>query len=117
MLLFVWCVLCSVQWWFEADVTMLHGIAMQETVDHLIANTSVLSCKRWYMEAINEGELKLSASILKRGWNIASMSIATRGWDFRRKGPISCNGGVVCLWSRAVVVGEVTDLCVAGPHG
>jgi hypothetical protein len=89
---------------------------MQETVDHLIANTSVLSCKHFYMEAVNEGELKLSGSILARGWNIASLAIATRGWDFR-KGPINCNNGEVRLWSRVVVVGEVTDLCVAGPHG
>jgi hypothetical protein len=67
---------------------------MQEALEHLLDSTNVLNCKKSPEEAIHGGEIKLSASILERGWNIASLSTATRGWDFRNA-TFTCNSETI----------------------
>ena len=58
----------------------------------MIDKTEVVTCKKTMTQAINMGEIALSMKLLANGWNIASMAVATRGWDFRvQRG---CNANV-----------------------
>jgi hypothetical protein len=42
-------------------------------------------------DAVYKAEMAMSAKMLANGWNIGSMAVAYRGWDFRVKR--SCNAG------------------------
>lgn len=54
-----------------------------EALEYLIDKTDVVTCKKTMNQAINMGEIALSMKLLANGWNIGSMAVATRGWDFR----------------------------------
>jgi len=56
-----------------------------EALEFLIDETEVVTCKKSMPEAIDFGEIALSSKILNQGWNIGSLSVAYRGWDFRRQ--------------------------------
>lgn len=101
---------------------MLTWARSQETLEYLIDETQVITCKKTMREAIDYGEIALSAKILARGWvslplqrrvniltflskqNIGSLAVAYRGWDFRVQR--TCNGNRVCVPSRAVPAGN-----------
>ncbi len=62
----------------------------------MIDKTDVVTCKTTMAEAIQTGEIAMSMKVLDNGWNIGSMIVAYRGWDFRVKR--SCNGGKDPNW-------------------
>jgi hypothetical protein len=56
----------------------------QETLTFLIDETNVITCKRGQQDAITSSEIGMSTTMLNMGWNIGSMLVATRGFDFRQ---------------------------------
>jgi hypothetical protein len=61
----------------------LNLVLGQEALVYVVDTTTVLECKHDMTWAIMYGEIALSRTILARGWNIACMLVAYRGWDFR----------------------------------
>jgi len=56
-----------------------------EALQYIASKSEIFTCKKSMPEAILSGEVKLSEKILARGWNIASLLVAYRGWDFRKE--------------------------------